>query len=80
MNEGTRIVNPVLAILATPEFKQQQRRQNRQKRAKKTRAFDSFFHTACDAADDTLLPNEIGCYGRDAKPVVGNVSSFNRIL
>lgn len=73
----THVVIPVLAVLATPKYNHHQNRQHFEKRTKKQKSFDSLFHTACDAADDTLLLNDPGCYGKDAKPVVGNVSSFN---
>lgn len=82
MKDGTyiQIVNPVLAVLATPKFNQQQRRQAQQRKGKKPKNFDSFFHTACDTADENLLSQETGCYGKDAKPITKNVSRFNRIL
>lgn len=82
MNAQTqsRVVIPVLAILATPKYNHRQSRQQSEKRTKKPTAFDSLFHTACDIADDILLLNDPGCYGKDAKPVVGYVSSFNRSL
>lgn len=82
MNAQTqsRVVIPVLAILATPKYNHRQNRQQSEKRTKNLKPFDSLFHTACDIADDALLLNDPGCYGKDAKPVVGYVSSFNRSL
>lgn len=74
----TQAVNPVLAVLATPRYKHQQSRQKHVKRTKKQKPFDSFFQTACDADNDSILLTTVGCYGKDAKPVVGNVSSFNQ--
>lgn len=74
----THIVNPVLAVLATPKYKHQQSRQPKAKKTKKQKSFDTLLQTACDANNDILLVTTVGCYGKDAKPVVGNVSSFNQ--
>lgn len=76
----TQVVNPVLAILATPKYNHRHQRQQQEKRAKQLTTFESLFHTACSTTDDALLLNDPGCYGKDAKPVVGNVSSFNKTL
>ena len=76
----THVVNPVLAVLATPKYKHQQSKQTQAKKVKKQITFDSLFHAACDADIDSLLLDTTGCYGKDAKPVVGNVSSFNQTL
>ena len=80
MNAQTysQAVNPVFAILATSKFNHQQSKRQLVKKAKKTQKFDSFLQTACNANDDTLLLTS-GCYGKDARPVVGNVSSFNQL-
>lgn len=74
----TKVINPVLAVLELSKYKHQQNKQTQTKKVTKQRTFDSLFHAACDADIDLLLPDIIGCYGKDAKPVVGNVSSFNR--
>ena len=82
MNAQTyaQAVIPVLAILAAPKYRHQQSRQQQiVKRMKKRKPLDSLFQTACDANDASILLDTVGCYGKDAKPVVGNVSSFNRI-
>ncbi len=76
----TQAVIPVLAVLAAPQYKHQQSRKQQVKRVRKRKPFEPLFQTACDANDDSVLLDLIGCYGKDAKPVVGNVSSFNRIL
>ncbi|MCM1158041.1 MAG: hypothetical protein NC300_04865 [Bacteroidales bacterium] len=76
----TKVVIPVLAVLATPKYNRRQQKQQTEKRTKKRETFDSLFHAACDTEDDMLLLNYPGCYGKDAKPVVGIVSSFNRSM
>lgn len=80
MNAQTynQAVNPVLAVLATPKYNHRRREQQPVKRAKKQETFESLFQTACGTTDDTIIIYDIGCYGKDAKPVVGNVSSFNQ--
>lgn len=77
---NTQIVNPVFAVLAIPKYNHQQRRQETGKQPKKRRNFEALFQTACDLTDDSLFLNDPGCYGKDAKPVVGIVSSFNHVL
>ena len=72
-----QIVNPVLAIFAIEKYDHRHSKQDFQERKQKTKDFDSLFYTACETADDMLLYNDPGCYGKDARPVVGNVSSFN---
>lgn len=74
----TQAVKPVLAILATSKFTHQQSKWQLVKRTKKPRKFDAFLQAAYGADDETLLLSS-GCYGKDAKPVVGNVSSFNQL-
>lgn len=76
----TQVVNPVIAVLATP--KQHHRHSNQESKEKKRKpsTFDSLFSAACESADDMLLFNDTGCYGKDAKLVVGMVSSFNKTL
>ena len=73
-------ITPIIAVLATNNYHQRKNRQKQEKRAKNTKNFDSLFQTACDIADDATIYTTIGCYGKDAKPVVGTVSSFNRKL
>lgn len=75
----TQVVNPVLAVLATPKHHQRSKQESKEKK-KKPNNFDSLFHVACETADDMLLFHDTGCYGKDAKLVVGIVSSFNRTL
>ena len=74
---NSQVVNPVLAILATTSFNRQQSKRQPVKQAKKLRDFDSILQSAYDADDETLVLSS-GCYGKDARPVVGNVSSFNQ--
>lgn len=76
----TQVVNPVIAVLATPKQHHQRNKQKFKERKKKPTNFDSLFYTACESADDMLLFNDTGCYGKDAKIVVGMVSSFNKAL
>ena len=76
-NQG---INPIIAVLATNNYHQRKNRQSQEKREKKLRNFDSLFQTACELADDTVIYTTIGCYGKDARPVVGTVSSFNQKL
>ncbi len=77
---NTQIVNPVFAVLAIQKYDHRNRRQDTGKRTRKPRNFESLFQTACETPDDILILNDPGCYGKDAKPVVGIVSSFNHIL
>ncbi|MBR1866515.1 MAG: hypothetical protein IJ801_08420 [Lachnospiraceae bacterium] len=81
MNAQTQsqAVRPVLAILATSKFNHQQSKWQLVKRTKKPKKFDAFLQAAYGADDETLLLYSSGCYGKDAKPVVGNVSSFNEL-
>ncbi len=82
MNAQTfnQVVNPVFAVLATPKHHHRHSKQEFKQRKKKPTNFDSLFTTACETADEMLLFNDAGCYGKDARPVVGIVSSFNRAL
>lgn len=81
MNAQTynRAVIPVLAVLATPKYNHRKREQQPEKRAKKPVTFETLFQTACSTTDDFFLYDP-GCYGKDAKPVVGYVSSFNQAM
>lgn len=74
---NSQVVVPVLAVLATPKYNRRQSRQTLKKKAKNSSTTKSLFHSSCDVTDDTLLLKDTGCYGKDAKPVVGIVSSFN---
>lgn len=76
----TQVVSPVIAVLATPKKHHRQSRQESNQKKKKPTNFDSLFYTACESADDMLLFNDTGCYGKDARFVVGMVSSFNKAL
>ena len=76
---NSQVVSPVLAILATTSFQCQPGKRQPVKKLKKLRNFDSFLQSA-DEAEDTSLLLLNGCYGKDAKPVVGNVSSFNQLF
>ena len=82
MNAQTfnQVVNPVFAVLATPKHHHRRDNQEFKQRKKKPTNFDSLFTTACETADEMLPFNDTGCYGKDARPVVGIVSSFNRAL
>ena len=76
----TQVVNPVIAVLATPKTHHRHSQQEFKDKKKKPSTFDSLFTTACETVDDMLLFNDAGCYGKDAKLVVGMVSSFNKAL
>lgn len=80
MNAQTfnQVVNPVLAVLATPKHNHRHSKQALKERKQKPSTFDSLFSAACETVDDMLLFNDAGCYGKDAKLVVGMVSSFNK--
>ncbi len=82
MNAQTfsQVVNPVIAVLSTPKHNHRQSKQEFKDRKKKPTDFDSLFYTACETADEMLLFNDTGCYGKDARFVVGMVSSFNKAL
>ena len=76
----TQVVNPVVAVLATPKNHHRQSKQEFKESKHKPSTFDSLFSAACETVDDMLLFNDAGCYGKDAKLVVGMVSSFNKTL
>lgn len=82
MNAQTfsQVVSPVLAVLATPKKRHRHNQQEFKEKRKKPTNFDSLFYTARESADDMLLFNDTGCYGKDARFVVGMVSSFNKAL
>lgn len=82
MNAQTynQVVNPVFAVLATPKHHHRNRKQEFKERKRKPANFDSLFQTTCETTDEMLLFNDAGCYGKDAKRVVGMVSSFNKAL
>jgi len=82
MNAQTynQVVNPVFAVLATPKHNHRHSKQQFKEKKQKNKNFDSLFMTACETTDEMVLFNDAGCYGKDAKPVVRIVSSFNRAL
>lgn len=82
MNAQTfnQIVNPVLAVLSIQKYNHRNGKQEFTRRKQQPKNFDSLFHSVCETADDMLLNNDPGCYGKDAQPVVRIVSSFNRTL
>ena len=75
---NSQVVNPVFSILATTSFNRQQRQKQPEKKIKKLRDFGTILHSVYDTDEDTFVLLN-GCYGKDAKPVVGNVSSFNQL-
>ncbi|MBQ9983899.1 MAG: hypothetical protein IJP29_04850 [Lachnospiraceae bacterium] len=82
MNAQTfnQVVNPVFAVLATPKQNTRHSKQQFKERNQKQKDFDSLFTTTCETLDEMLLFNDTGCYGKDARPVVRIVSSFNRTM
>ncbi len=82
MNAKTfnQVVNPVFAVLATPKQNTRNNKQQSKQRKQKPSTFDSLFSTACDTAEEMIIIHDTGCYGKDARVVVGMVSSFNRAL
>ena len=82
MNARTfdQAVNPVFAVLATPKQNTRNNKQQSKQRKEKPVNFDSLFTTVCETADEMIIVHDTGCYGKDARVVVGMVSSFNRAL
>ncbi len=82
MNANTynQVVNPVFAVLATPKQNPRNSKQQFKQKKQKPSTFDSLFSTACDTADEMTIIHDTGCYGKDARVVVGMVSSFSRTL
>lgn len=82
MNAQTynQVVNPVFAVLATPKHNTRNSKQQFKQRKQKPSTFDSLFSTACETSDEMIIIHDTGCYGKDARVVVGMVSSFNRTL
>ena len=81
MNAGTinQTVTPILAIVATPNFKKQQNNQTTKRNQKKRMSFHSY-NQSVDTSDEPLIYETTNCYGANGKPVVRNVSYFNKAL
>lgn len=81
MNAGIyyQTVTPILAIVATPNFKKQHDNPAHKKSQKKRTSFSSYPQTT-DLNDDIIIYEPTGCYGANGKPVVRNASCFSKAL
>lgn len=81
MNAGTfyQTVTPILAIVATPDFKKQHDKQAAKRNQKKRMSFHSFNQTV-DINDEVLIYETTNCYGSNGKPVVKYASCFSKTL
>jgi hypothetical protein len=70
-------VAPVLAIVATPNFKKQPDEQLLRKKSKKRTSIPSF-ELIIENADETIIYETSSCYGPDGTTVVKHVSRFNQ--
>lgn len=76
MNDNTFTpIKAVFAIYAMPRYTRQKER-DKQQRNKPSKEFDTIFEDAMKPDDTTMEPVTTGCYGKDAKHVVGNASHF----
>jgi hypothetical protein len=69
-------VAPVLAIVATPNFKKQPDDQLRKKNKKRTSL--PSFELIIENDDDTIIYEASSCYGPDGTTIVKHVSRFNQ--
>ncbi len=69
-------IQAVIAIYAMPRSTKQQERENHQQ-SKRSKEFDSVFEDAVNQDDTGMDYIPTGCYSKDAKHVVGNVSHFH---
>ncbi len=76
----TQVTNPVLAVFATSKYHHRRNKQEFKERKQNNSTFDSLFTATYETADEMLLFNDAGCYGKDARPIVGRISSFNQTL
>ena len=81
MNAGTfnQAVTPILAIVATPDFKRQRGNQTKKKNQKKRMSFPSF-NQAADVNCEVIIYETTNCYGSNGKQIVKYASCFNEAL
>lgn len=81
MNAGTfyQTVTPILAIVATPDFKKKHDKQAAKRTQKKRMSFHSF-DQAVDVNDEVHIYEATHCYGSNGKPVVRYASCFSKTL
>jgi hypothetical protein len=72
-------VVPVLAIVATPDFKKQPDNRSLKKKKKKRTSFPSF-EFIIENTDETIIYETTNCYGPNGKTVVKHASRFNQTM
>lgn len=76
MNDKTFTpIKAVIAVYAMPRYTRQQERENPQ-HSKPSKDFDTVLEDAMKPDDDRFDIISTGCYSKDARQVVGNVSNF----
>jgi hypothetical protein len=76
-NTFSKGVTPILAIVATPNFKKQPDEQLLRKKSKKRTSLPSF-ELIIENDDETIIYEASSCYGPDGTTVVRHVSRFNQ--
>lgn len=81
MNAGTfnQTVTPILAVVATPDFKKQRNNDTTKRNQKKRMSFHSQ-NQPVDVNEEVLIYGTTNCYGANGKLVVKNASCFNKTL
>ncbi|MDE6433787.1 MAG: hypothetical protein K2L07_06105 [Lachnospiraceae bacterium] len=81
MNAGTfhQTVTPILAIVATPDFKRRHDKQAAKRDQKKRMSFHSFNQTV-ELNDESIIHEISNCYGSNGKPIVTYASCFSKAL
>lgn len=72
-------ITPILAIIATPNFKKQQGNQTPNKMQKKRMSFSSYYQAFVDD-EELIIYEPTDCYGPDGKPVINHASCFSKAL
>lgn len=77
MNEKTLTpIKAVIAIYAMPRYTRQQK-QEKQQHEQPAKEFDNVLNETVKPDDNRLEYIPTGCYSKDARQVVGNVSHFH---
>lgn len=77
MNDKTFTpIKAVIAVYAMPRYTKRQEREKQQQN-KRAKEFDTVFEDAMKPDDAPFDYTSTGCYSKDARQVVGNVSHFH---
>ena len=81
MNAGTfnQTVTPILAIVATPNYKKQQNTESAKRNQKKRMSFHSYDQPV-ETNEEALIYETTNCYGANGKPIVKHASCFSKTL